>query len=274
MRQLAGTLMIHLVLITGSIIFLLPFFWMLSTSLKDPGVVFLFPPQWIPNPVVLQNYVTALTILPFGIFYRNTAFITIVALIGQLLSSSIVAYSFARLRWRGRDSLFVLVLATMMLPHQVTLVPQFILYKYLGWLDTFFPLIVPAFFGAPFFVFLLRQFFMTIPIEMDDAARIDGCGNFAIYWRLALPLSKPALAAVAIFSFQFHWNDFFEPLIYLQSNDHYTVSLALRFFQGSYGTLWNLLMAASNVAMLPLIILFFVAQRYFIQGVVFTGVKG
>lgn len=273
-RRRLGAFVIHATLVTGSAIVLLPFVWMLSTSLKEPGAVFLFPPQFIPDPVVLRNYVEAMTVIPFNVFFRNTAFITFLTLIGQVLSSSIVAYSFARLRWKGRDALFVLVLATMMLPRQVTLIPQFILFRYLGWIDTFYPLIVPAFFGAPFYVFLLRQFFMSIPLEMDDAARIDGCDNFGIYWRMVLPLSRPALAAVAIFSFQYHWNDFFEPLIYLHSNENYTVSLALRFFHGNYGTLWHLLMAASNVAMAPIIILFFVAQRYFIQGVVFTGVKG
>lgn len=265
---------IHAVVLSAAFVVMVPLFWTLSTSLKDPGDIFHYPPTWVPDPFVFYNYIEAMTVLPFDIYFRNTAYITVVSLVGQLLSCSLVAYSFARLRWRGRDRLFILMLATMMLPRQVTLIPQFILFRYLGWIDTFWPLIVPSFFGAPFFIFLLRQFFMGIPRELDDAARLDGATNFRIFWEIILPLSKPALAAVAIFSFQFHWNDFFEPLIYLHSNDRYTISLGLRFFQGSYGTQWHLLMAASVVAMAPMIVLFFFAQRYFIQGIVVSGVKG
>lgn len=265
---------IHAVLVIAAIVVMVPLFWTLSTSLKDPGDIFQYPPAWWPDPIVFRNYYEAMTIIPFHVYFLNTVIITGASLVGQLVSCSLVAYSFARLRWPGRDTLFILMLATMMLPRQVTLIPQFILFRYLGWIDTWWPLIVPSFFGVPFFIFLLRQFFMGIPRDLDDAARLDGASNFRIFWEIILPLSKPVLAAVAIFSFQFTWNDFFEPLIYLHSSDLFTVSLALRFFQGSYGTQWHLLMAASVVAMAPMIILFFFAQRYFIQGIVVSGVKG
>lgn len=274
LRRFARSASIHSVLLLAAFVIMLPLFWTLSTSLKDPGDIFTYPPTWWPDPIVFRNYVDAMTVVPFHVYFRNTVIITGLSLAGQLLSCSLVAYSFARLRWPGRDKLFILMLATMMLPRQVTLIPQFILFRYLGWIDTLWPLIVPSFFGAPFFIFLLRQFFMGIPRDLDDAARLDGASNFRIYWEIILPLSKPVLAAVAIFSFQFSWNDFFEPLLYLHSNDLFTVSLALRFFQGSYGTQWHLLMAASVVVMAPMIVLFFFAQRYFIQGIVVSGVKG
>lgn len=252
----------------------IPLGWSLSTSLKEPGDIFTYPPSWIPNPVRWQNYVEVFQTIPFARYFLNTAIITGFDIVGKVLSCSIVAFSFARLRWWGRDVVFLVMLSTLMLPHHVTLIPQFILYKYLGWVDTFLPLIVPNFFGGPFLTFLLRQFFMTIPLDLDDAARIDGASTFRIFWNIILPLSKPALAAVAIFVFQGTWNDFLGPLIYLHSKDKFTVSLGLRMFQGEHGTDWHLLMAASLMAMLPVIVVFFAAQRYFIQGVVFTGVKG
>ena len=218
-----------------------------------------------------------MTVLPFGRYFLNTSIITFTAMFGQLLSCSIVAFSFARLRWSGRNWLFLVVLSTMMLPSQVTLIPTFLIFRVLGWLDTFLPLIVPAFFGGgPFLIFLMRQFFMTLSTELDDAARIDGCSTLGIYWRIILPLAKPVLIACAIFSFESHWNDFIHPLVYLQSQENYTLSLALHAFNSNYGrgTEWNQLMAASLVVMLPVILVFFIAQRYFIQGVVFTGIKG
>ena len=266
---------VYIVLAVGGMFVCLPFIWMISTSLKDEGSVFVFPPSWIPHPAVWSNYSDAMTVLPFAIFFRNTLITTLVPIVGVLLSCSLAAYSFSRLRWPGRDICFLLVLATMMLPHQVTMIPQFILFRTLGWIDTFFPLIVPPWFAiGAFNVFLLRQFFLTIPLEMDDAAKLDGATYLDIYARILLPMMKPALAAVAIFTFQFHWNDFLGPLIYLHSQSKFTLALGLRAFQGEYGTEWNLLMAASLVVMLPPLLLFFFAQRYFIQGVVFTGIKG
>lgn len=276
-RRLAATKIaaVYGILLIGGIFVCLPFVWMISTSLKDEGSVFIFPPNWIPNPILWSNYAQAMTVLPFALFLRNTLITTLVPIVGVMLSCSLTAYSFSRLRWPGRDICFLLVLATMMLPHQVTMIPRFILFRYLGWIDTFFPLIVPPWFAiGAFNVFLLRQFFLTVPLEMDDAAKLDGASYLDIYARLLMPLMKPALAAVAIFTFQFHWNDFLDPLIYLHSQSNFTLALGLRSFQGEYGTDWNLLMAASLVVMTPPLLLFFFAQRYFIQGVVFTGVKG
>jgi multiple sugar transport system permease protein len=275
LNRLTYSLGIHLLLSLGALVLLMPLAWMLSTSLKDPSGVFVYPPQWIPNPVRFENYYTAMTVLPFGLFFRNTATITFGALLGQLSSCSLVAFSFARLRWSGRNVLFLVVLSTMMLPSQVTLIPTFLLFRSLGWMNTYLPMIIPAYFGGgPFLIFLMRQFFMTLSPELDDAARIDGCSSLGIYWRVILPLSKPVLTAAAIFSFNSHWDEFIRPLVYLQTRDKFTLALGLRAFQGSYGTEWHLLMAASLVVMLPVLTLFFVAQRYFIQGVVFTGVKG
>ncbi|MCC9077055.1 carbohydrate ABC transporter permease [Litorilinea aerophila] len=277
LRESGLALMIHLILIPMAVLFLLPLAWMLSTSLKDASGVFAFPPQWIPDLIRWENYGLAMSVLPFGRFFMNTSIITFTAMFGQLLSCSLVAFAFARLRWSGRHVLFIIVLSTMMLPNQVTLIPTFLLFRQLGWLDTFLPMIVPAFFGGgPFLIFLMRQFFMTLPTELDDAARIDGCNTFGIYWRIILPLAKPVMIAAAIFSFESHWNDFFRPLIYLQSREKFTLSLGLHAFNSDYGrgTDWHLLMAASLVVMLPVILVFFIAQRYFIQGVVFSGVKG
>jgi ABC-type glycerol-3-phosphate transport system permease component len=273
-QQHLGTLTIHIVLILGAALLMIPLAWMLSTSLKDLGAVMMIPPEWIPETVRWSNYVEIFQVVPFALYIRNTAIITLLDVVGKVLSCSLVAFSFARLRWRGRDTVFLIMLATLMLPPQVTLVPQFVVYRYLGWIDTFMPLVLPNWFGGPFLTFLLRQFFMSIPLELDDAARIDGASIFGIYWRIVLPLSKPALAAVAIFTFNASWNDFFGPLIYLHSRELYTLSLGLRSFQDQNYTEWNLLMAASLVSMIPVLLLFFFAQKYFIQGVVFTGVKG
>lgn len=265
---------LHLVLLSAAVFIVLPLAWMISTSLKTPMAVLVYPPQWIPNPVTWGNYVEAMTTLPFATFFRNTAAITLLAVVGEVVSSSLVAYSFARLRWQGRDVLFMVVLATMMLPHHVTIIPRFVMFRTIGWIDTLAPLVVPAYFGSPFYVFLLRQFMMTVSPQMDEAARVDGASFLDVYWRIILPLTKPALLAVSIFTFNWTWNDFLGPLIYLQSKENYTISLGLRLFQTQVGTDWHLLMAASLVAMLPVIVLFFAAQKYFIQGVVFSGVKG
>ncbi len=270
----------YMLLTMGAVLLLFPFAWMVSTSLKEPQDVLKFPPEWIPDPVRWSNYVEAFTqdYAPFGIFFRNTIIITLAGMTGQLLSSSAVAFSFARLRWWGRDYLFLVVLATLMLPYQVTLIPVFVLMKTLGWVDTLLPLIVPFYFGGgAFYIFLFRQFMMTIPLELDDAAKIDGCGTLQLYARILMPLSRPVLITAAIFSFLAHWNDFIGPLIYLNSVQNYTLSLGLRILQGygGYGIhRWHLLMAASVIVRLPLLGLFLVAQRYFIQGVVFSGVKG
>jgi multiple sugar transport system permease protein len=270
---------IRMIIVYASVIFggfflSVPFIWMVSTSLKVQGQVFLFPPVWMPHPVMWSNYRDAFTAVPFGRYFANTMIVAGFSVVGIMLSSSLAGYAFSRLRWPGRDILFVIVLATMMLPTQVTLVPQFILFKSIHWIDTFLPLIVPACLGSAYQIFLFRQFFSAIPREMDEAARIDGCGFLGIYWRIILPMSLPALATGALFAFRFRWDQFLEPLIFLNSPKNYTIALGLRMFQGENMTDWNLLMAASCVAMLPVLLTFFIGQRYFVQGVVITGVKG
>ncbi len=266
----------YLLLLSGTAVICLPFFWMISTSLKQQMDVYLFPPQWIPQPVQWDNYRQVMTFWPFWTFVWNSLIVTMGSIAGKLAASSVAAYGFARLRAPGRDAIFIILLSTMMLPSQVTLIPQFILFSKLRWIDTFKPLVVPAFFLGPFYVFLLRQFFMTLSFELEDAARMDGCNSIQVFYRVILPLSMPALAIVAIFEFRARWNDFLEPLIYLNTPAKRTLALALQFFQGSEGVLpqLHLLMAASFLSMLPLLILFTVAQKRFIQGIVFTGIKG
>jgi ABC-type glycerol-3-phosphate transport system permease component len=265
--------LIHIVLLCAVAVMFVPLAWMVSTSLKPVSDIYLFPPKWIPDPPQWQNYAQAVTAIPFLRYFFNTLLITGLDIIGKVFSVTLVAFAFARLRWWGRDTLFLAMLATLMLPPQVTLIPQFILFKNLGWVDTFLPLIVPNFFGGPFLTFLVRQFFMTIPRELDAAARIDGCSSFGVYWRIIMPQSAPAIIAVVILVFNNTWNDFLAPLIYLQSRDNFTLALGLRMFQGEASTSWHLLMAASLLTMLPVLVIFFTAQRYFLQGVVFTGVK-
>jgi len=272
-RQIISKIFVYALLAIGSIVILLPLQWMISTSLKPLSHVFRFPPEFWPQKIVWENYPHALTQLPFDLYFANTMFIVVLCLLGELIVSSVVAYAFSRLRWRGRNALFIVVLATMMVPRQVTMIPEVIVFKQLGIIETLWPLILPSWFGNPFYIFLLRQYFLTHSRELDQAAVIDGCSRFGVFWRITMPMSKPVLGAVAIFSFQFHWNDFFRPLIFLLDQDKYTLALGLRFFQGTYGTEWNSLMAVSLVVMLPLIIVFFFAQKYFIQGVVFTGYK-
>lgn len=266
---------LHAILIAGGLMFLLPFAWAVSTSLKTNSDVFVFPPQFIPPDPQWGNYPKALTSLPFDRYAVNTLFLAAARIIGNLFSCSLVAFAFARLKWKGRDVLFFIVLATMMIPEEVTLIPQYIIYSKLGWVNTYLPLTVPNFFAASaFYIFLLRQFFMTIPRDLDDAARIDGASYFQVYWKIILPLSKPALITIGIFTFQNSWNAFFGPLIYLQDRSLYTVSLGLSLFQEQYYTNWTLLMAASVSIMIPTLLVFFLLQRRFIEGVTFTGLKG
>ncbi|MCL5947060.1 MAG: carbohydrate ABC transporter permease [Chloroflexi bacterium] len=253
----------------------LPFLWLLSTSLKVEGTEFVFPPQWLPQPVRWQNYPDALHVVPYLAYARNTLVITVAATTGTLVTASLAAFGFARVRFPGRNLLFILLLSTLMLPDAVTLVPKYILFSRLHWINTYLPLTVPAWFGGGAFnVFLLRQFFMTVPYDLDEAARIDGAGNFRIYWSVLLPLSKPALSAVAIFSIQYNWNDFLNPLIYLNQQQYFTLALGLQFFQSEYGTQWTLMMAAAVMMILPMVVLFFAAQRFFIQGIQLTGLAG
>ncbi len=274
-RQTKLTITVML-LVGGSLIMLFPLFWTLSTSLKTIDQLMLFPPRWVPSPAQPRNFLDAMTVLPFHLYARNTMIIVGFNLFGSLLSSSLVAYGFARMRFPGRDALFIVVLSTMMMPYIVQMIPLYILYSRLGWINTFLPLILPTYFGVPFFIFLLRQFFKSVPEDLADAARIDGCSELGIWWRIMLPLSKPALAVIGIFSFQTHWNDFLGPLIYLTDANLRTLALGLYAFRAIPGQLpmFHLLMAASLVMALPVLLLFFFAQRYFIQGVVLSGIKG
>ncbi|HHY97716.1 MAG TPA: carbohydrate ABC transporter permease [Firmicutes bacterium] len=265
---------VYLALIAMGIIFILPFFWLVSTSLKPDDQLFKFPPIWIPKPIMWGNYPRALTYIPFWLYLKNTLIIAIPSTLGLLISSSVVAYGFSRIKWPGRDAVFFLAICTMMLPYQVTMIPLFIVFRNLGWVGTFKPLIIPSFFGGAFYIFLLRQFYMTLPMELSDAARIDGCSEFGIYSRIILPLSKPALATVGLFSFMGHWNDFLAPLIYLEDDTKYTLALGLQQFQRQFGMEWGMLMAMSVVISLPIIVLFFFTQRTFVQGIALTGMKG
>ena len=274
-QRLVRLASIYLLIISGALVMLIPLLWLLSARSKDKPKFLIFPPQWIPDPLRVDNYVRVFEQIPFLRFYGNTILVTFLAVAGQLLSASLVAFGFARLRFPGRDLLFLILLSTIMIPYQVTLIPTFVLFRILGWLDTYAPLILPYWLGGgAFYVFLLRQFYMRLPLELDDAARIDGASTFGIYWRIILPQARPALGVVAVFTFLGHWNDFFNPLIYLNSTEKYTLALGINLFRGYQTTQWNLLMAASVMVTAPCILLYALAQRYFIQGIVFTGLKG
>jgi ABC-type glycerol-3-phosphate transport system permease component len=266
----------YLTLILGSVLFLFPLFWQLSTSLKTAQDTLRYPPVWLPWPPQWQNYPALLDRFPFLLYLRNSVFISSLVILGTLLSNSLAAYGFARLRMPGKDLIFLMLLATLMLPGMVTLIPQFVLFQRLHWTNTFNPLIIPSFFGNALYIFMLRQFFMTVPTELEDAARMDGAGYLRTYAQIVLPMARPALLTVAIMTFISVWNDFFGPLIYLSDNSKYTIAVALRYLQGSVRTRPenHLLMAAATLSIIPPLVIFFFAQRQFMQGVVITGVKG
>lgn len=265
---------VYALLLGLSVVFILPFMWMVSTSLKQSQDVFSYPPSFLPNSFQWRNYIAGWTLLPFNRFLINSLIVTFANVIGNLISCSLVAFGFARLRGRGQNVLFLLLLATLMIPREVTIVPRFLLFSKLGLVNTLWPLILPAWFGYPFFIFLLRQFFMSIPHELDDAARIDGASTLQIFMRIILPLSKPALAAVAIFAYIGNWSNLLDPLIYLRSTELYTLALGLNLFRGQNFTQFNLLMAVSIITLLPVLITFFLSQKYFVQGVALTGMGG
>lgn len=269
-----GPVVGHILAVALAILFLLPLFWMISSSLKPNWQVLETPPRWLPDPVRWENYPEALTYVPFGRYALNTLFLAVATILGHILSCTVVAYGFARLRAPGKNLLFAVLLATLMLPYPATMVPLYIGFNALGWVNTFRPLIVPAFFGDAFYIFLLRQFLLTVPPDLEDAARIDGAGTLQIIWHVLLPVIRPALATVAVFTFQNTWNDFLKPLIYLHDQSRYTISLGLSFFRSSYDVRWSYLMAASLVTMLPVIVVFFIAQKSFVEGIALTGLKG
>ena len=262
-----------ILLIAAAVLFIAPALWMVSSSLKPDYEIFATPPPLWPSTPRWQNYGEALTSLPFGRFAVNTLIIALSTIIGHLLSCSIVAYGFARLQAPGKGFFFVLMLSTLMLPYPVVMVPLFIIFSKIGLINSFIPLILPAFFGNAFYIFLLRQSFKQIPPDLEDAARMDGAGTFQVLLNVILPLSRPALATVAIFTFQAAWNDFLGPLIFLHDQSLYTLQLGLSLFRGAYNVQWAYLMAASLVVTLPVIAIFFIAQKSFIEGVGFTGTK-
>jgi len=263
----------YLVLGLTALLFILPIFWMISSALKTSYAIFAFPPVWWPSQPRWENFAEALTAQPFARYAANTLLIALSTILGHLLSCTLVAYGFARLRAPGKGFFFVLLLSTLMLPYPVTMVPLYILFSKLGWINSFTPLILPAFFGNAFYIFLLRQAFKQIPAELEDAARLDGANTMQMLWNVVLPLSKPALATVAIFTFQYAWNDFLGPLIFLHDQTRYTLTLGLAFFRGAYEVNWAYLMAASLVVTLPVVLVFFFAQRVFIRGVAYAGSK-
>ena len=248
---------------------------MLTTALKTDQQIIEYNPRWIPDPWVWRNFPDAFIFVPFNIYLKNTLLIAALSVLGALISSALPAYAFARMEWPGRDIVFILVISTLMLPFAATLVPLYVVFSRLGWINTLYPLIIPNFFGNAFFIFLLRQFFLTIPLELSDAARIDGAGDLRIFWSVVLPLARPALMVVALFQFLASWNDFLGPLIYLNDTELFTISLGLAQMQSAYGlSRFSLIMAATSIFVVPVIILFFFAQRSFIQGITLTGLKG
>jgi ABC-type glycerol-3-phosphate transport system permease component len=275
-RRTIYYIIMYALILPGATFFILPFIWILSTSLKEPQQIFIFPPQWIPNPARWQNFSEGWTkYLPFTTFLFNSLKISINAVIGNLVSCALPAFAFARLRARGKNLLFAAVLATMVLPLEVTIVPQYILFTNLGWNNTHWPLLVPPWLGWPFFIFLLRQFFMTIPKDLDDAARIDGANSWRIFWNVVLPLSKPVLATVAIFAFIGNWNNYLAPLIYLRDEELLTLAIGLNQFRGQFGNIdYHLMMAVAVLVLIPVLVIFFVGQRWFVQGIALTGMKG
>ena len=266
----------YLLLCVLGLVFALPFLWMVSTAFKQPWQIYLIPPQWIPSPPVVDNFVKGWTSAPFNKFILNTVIITSLATLGAVMSAALVAYGFARFRAPSSSFLFAVLVSTMMLPSQITTIPTYILFSRLGWLDSFKPLIVPSWFGGGAYnIFLLRQFFKTVPRDLDDAARIDGCSSLDIFVRIMLPLAKPALATVSVFSIVYHWNDFFNPLIYLDSDVKYTLAIGLQYFKSAQGdTKLHLMMAVALIAVLPILVFFFLGQKYFVQGITVTGIKG
>lgn len=272
--RLASSITKHTVLIVVSLVFLMPLLWMVSGSLKTAADVGKFPIEWFPDVITTGNYTYGLSAFPFVRYFFNTLVICIPSMFGAALSSALVGYGIARIDWPFRNVLFGILIATMMIPFYVTMVPLFTAYRAIGWTDTYLPLIVPQFFGVPFFIFLMRQFFMGIPTTLSDAARVDGAGELRIFFQVILPLCKPALAAVALFQFLASWSDLLGPLLYLSDSTSYTLSLGLTFFQGAEGdTAVGPLMAVSTLILIPVIILFFFAQRTFIQGITMSGIK-
>lgn len=276
--RLFKTFLIYFLLTLGAAVVVVPLFWMLSTSLKGPDALFTYPPEWIPRPPIWRNYIDAWKMLPFGRFLFNSLFITVLAMTAEILTTSLVAYGFARFEFKGRNTLFFILLATMMLPGVITMIPSFLLWTRLGQVNTFDPLTIGAWFAwGPAYIFMMRQFFMTIPRELEEAAMIDGANVLQIYWHIMLPLIRPALLAVGVLTFQGNWNNFQGPLIYLNSMEKFPMILGLKFFEQSLSKeapMWNYMMAMSVLMALPVLGLFFAAQKYFVEGLNVGSTKG
>ena len=271
--RLVVTVLLYVAVTIGAVVMIMPFAWMLLASVKDLGQIYQVPPNWIPDPFVFQNYVNAWTAVPFATGYINSAIVTVTVVVANLLTCSMAAYAFARIEFPFRHTLFILFLATLMVPEQVTIIPLYIIIESLGLADTLLSLIIPyALFNA-FGVFLLRQFIKSLPVDLEEAAIVDGANRWTIYWRIILPLIRPALAAFGIFTFLFQWNNFFRPLIFLNSIDNYTVPLAINFFRGQYATDFALLMAGSAISIVPVLVVYVIGQRQIIEGIATTGLK-
>jgi multiple sugar transport system permease protein len=276
-RAIAARICLYLLLSGLAVLFLIPLMWMIFTAFKTPLQTVRRPMDWFPDPATIDNMVKIFVVAPMLVYIRNSVFVTLMSVIGCLASATLVAFSFARLRWFGRDVLFIVLLSAMMVPQQSTMIPVFLIMNQLGWINTLNPLIVPSFFAASaqgaFYVFLLRQFIMTIPRELDESARIDGCSLFQIYLFMILPLLRPAIGTVAIFSFMEHWNEFMLPLIYLKDQMQYTLPVGIQLFRNEAQIDWNKLMSASLVSVIPAVIIFFLGQKYFLRGIVVSGNK-
>jgi len=274
LRQVLGATLLYSLLALLGAVTLSPLAWMVSSSLKNMSQIFTYPPQFMVEAPRWSNYATVMQQLPFGLFMLNSVKVSSLCTLGQLLSCSLAAYAFARMRFWGRDVIFSMLLATMMIPYAVRMIPVFLIMQSVGWLDTHWALIVPSYLGGAFGTFLLRQFFLTIPTELEDAARIDGCGHFGIYRRIVLPLSRPALASLAVFVFIYHWNDLLSPVIYLSSRPKMTISVGLALFQSLRTTQWHLLMAGATISVIPVLLVYMFTQRFFVRGIALTGLKG
>ncbi|HPH97564.1 MAG TPA: carbohydrate ABC transporter permease [Anaerolineaceae bacterium] len=273
-RGRAETIFWYIVMTALALVFMVPLLWMLSTALKKPEEIFAYPSVWIPAEAMWDNFRLALTKYPFARFIMNTFFLVGINIVGELLSVPVIAYAFARLRFPGKKIFFILMLSTLMIPSQVKMIPLFAIFAKLKLTNSYWPLFLPSFFGSPFFVFLLIQYMKTIPRELDDAARIDGCGTWGILYKIILPLCKPALAIIVVYTFLWTWNSFLDPLIYLNDINLFTVQVGLSMFKGMTGVEWNLFMAATLVVTLPILVLYFFAQRYLIGGIASVGIKG
>jgi multiple sugar transport system permease protein len=271
--RIVGRTLAYAVVTMGAIVMIAPFLWMLSTSLKGGGAIFDYPPTWIPDPISFDNFRKVWTVVDFDRYLFNSMVVAIAVTFGEVLTSALAAYAFARLRFPGRDALFLMYLATLMIPGQVTIIPNFILMRYLGWINTYQGLIIPTAFTA-FGTFLLRQYFLSIPRELEESARVDGASFFQVWWRIIMPLASPAVATLGVFSFMGAWNSFLWPYVMVSTSDMRTLPVALRSLQSEYGTEWGMMMAGSLIAMLPMLIIFLFAQRYFVRGIATTGFGG